>query len=387
MPKNATAKDWADKAAFRLKVALNPYSEGVMDVFSSWMQQDEEGFLNTDFQALIDGLDPEKDAALIQALEMARQFKIMAIDWTAKINEDLADEKAKLEAGQMTQEEYDNLVANHWITTSGIIDEKLGFDYAGILKNILANGGEASDFMYRFVSDTKSKVEGRGKPQTEKKEEEKKVKPSNSAVNKPAVGTAAHQKYIMEELGQRNQALEIDDYVTYTGDPDGTYRITAGSEKGDKVTITKVSNSHGQLVPTSEQKGIVVKVDKISGYATGGYTGAWGPEGKLAVLHEKELVLNKSDTENILKSVDMLSSINEILDNQNYLQNLIALTAEAFNTMTNHDDILQQEVTIHADFPNVTDHTEIEEAINNLINGASQYAQRNTYDRYLNQIK
>ena len=30
----------------------------------------------------------------------------------------------------------------------------------------------------------------------------------------------------------------------------------------------------------------------IAGYATGGYTGDWGPEGKLAVLHEKELVLN-----------------------------------------------------------------------------------------------
>jgi hypothetical protein len=28
-------------------------------------------------------------------------------------------------------------------------------------------------------------------------------------------------------------------------------------------------------------------------FATGGYTGEWGPEGKLAMLHEKELILNK----------------------------------------------------------------------------------------------
>ena len=28
-------------------------------------------------------------------------------------------------------------------------------------------------------------------------------------------------------------------------------------------------------------------------YDTGGYTGAFGPEGRLAMLHEKELVLNK----------------------------------------------------------------------------------------------
>ena len=28
------------------------------------------------------------------------------------------------------------------------------------------------------------------------------------------------------------------------------------------------------------------------GFKTGGYTGTWGPEGKLAILHEKELILN-----------------------------------------------------------------------------------------------
>ena len=30
----------------------------------------------------------------------------------------------------------------------------------------------------------------------------------------------------------------------------------------------------------------------IQTFATGGYTGGWGPEGKLAILHEKELILN-----------------------------------------------------------------------------------------------
>ena len=40
-------------------------------------------------------------------------------------------------------------------------------------------------------------------------------------------------------------------------------------------------------------------------YATGGYTGEWGPEGKLAVLHEKELILNKDDTANMLKMIEL----------------------------------------------------------------------------------
>jgi len=35
---------------------------------------------------------------------------------------------------------------------------------------------------------------------------------------------------------------------------------------------------------------------RLQQFNTGGYTGVWGPEGKLALLHEKELVLNASDT-------------------------------------------------------------------------------------------
>nr|DAK59203.1 MAG TPA: minor tail protein [Caudoviricetes sp.] len=38
-------------------------------------------------------------------------------------------------------------------------------------------------------------------------------------------------------------------------------------------------------------------------YDTGGYTGNWGDAGKLAVLHEKELVLNSEDTTNVLTAV------------------------------------------------------------------------------------
>jgi len=42
------------------------------------------------------------------------------------------------------------------------------------------------------------------------------------------------------------------------------------------------------------------------GYRTGGYTGSWGPEGKMAMLHEKELVLNKDDTANFLAGINIL---------------------------------------------------------------------------------
>jgi hypothetical protein len=39
-------------------------------------------------------------------------------------------------------------------------------------------------------------------------------------------------------------------------------------------------------------------------------------------------------------------------------------------------ETIEQNVTIHAEFPPVSDRNEIEEAFNNLINAASQYAHR-----------
>jgi hypothetical protein len=42
---------------------------------------------------------------------------------------------------------------------------------------------------------------------------------------------------------------------------------------------------------------------------TGGMTPAWGPEGKWLLAHEKELILNKHDTNNMLKIVDITRQI------------------------------------------------------------------------------
>ena len=114
----------------------------------------------------------------------------------------------------------------------------------------------------------------------------------------------------------------------------------------------------------------------VSG-ATGMYTGSWGSEGKLAVLHEKELVLNKDDTKNFLAGVEILRSITGAID----LQAAAAGTATPISTpgFNLGGQTLQQSVTISAEFPNATNHSEIEEAFNNLINRASQYAHRQSF--------
>jgi hypothetical protein len=84
------------------------------------------------------------------------------------------------------------------------------------------------------------------------------------------------------------------------------YGIT-GTKPGSTAG-TSAGGGYGFVNP------ILVVTGKTVGYATGGYTGEWGPEGKLAVLHEKEIVLNKHDTENLLMAVDMLSNILSTID-------------------------------------------------------------------------
>ena len=80
--------------------------------------------------------------------------------------------------------------------------------------------------------------------------------------------------------------------------------------EGDKVLLGNPSyNPEGGIT------GWIKKTD-LAGFASGGYTGEWGPSGKLAMLHEKELILNQMDTFNMLTAVDTLHKILEIIDLQ-----------------------------------------------------------------------
>ena len=113
---------------------------------------------------------------------------------------------------------------------------------------------------------------------------------------------------------------------------------------------------------------------QISTYDTGGYTGEWGPEGKLGILHQKELILKPSDTENILSAVSIIRDISNAIDRYASISRAIGLSL-APNIHTTESTI-EQNVKIEATFPNVSNHSEIEEAFNNLVNEAAQYAYR-----------
>ncbi len=76
-----------------------------------------------------------------------------------------------------------------------------------------------------------------------------------------------------------------------------------------------MSGSNIKLAADQHYYGTIADIKKLLKkygieFNTGGYTGDWaGSDGKLAMLHQKEIVLNKFDTANLLKLVDITRSI------------------------------------------------------------------------------
>lgn len=106
-------------------------------------------------------------------------------------------------------------------------------------------------------------------------------------------------------------------------------------------------------------------------FDTGGYTGAWGPGGKAAILHEKELVLNAQDTQNMLAAVSVVRGLVEMLKGSTFNLNNMSQRGFASNGIGNN---VEQRVEITAEFPNVRSAADIETALLNLSNNAYQYA-------------
>lgn len=107
----------------------------------------------------------------------------------------------------------------------------------------------------------------------------------------------------------------------------------------------------------------------VQSYDSGGYTGSWGSSGRLAMLHQKEIILNKDDTSNFLVAVDIVRSIADKLEKVSMFDTSLL----SIRDIPVEKDTLQQNVTITANFPNATNHQEIELVFNDLINQTSQY--------------
>ena len=161
-------------------------------------------------------------------------------------------------------------------------------------------------------------------------------------------------------------------------DPIRSGKVTAEYNAATATAVQQYINQHGPNGDIySQWAGNRDELKKYyASYDTGGYTGAWGTsEGKLAMLHQKELVLNAADTSNMLAIVDMVRDISSMID-LNAMSSMINTGLSAITASLNNEETLEQEVHITAEFPNATDKNEILEAFDNVINLAAQYANR-----------
>ncbi len=92
-------------------------------------------------------------------------------------------------------------------------------------------------------------------------------------------------------------------------------------------------------------------------------------------MHQKELVLNDSDTQNILEVAKIIDSIN-----MNSLSDLVSSLNDNLLNVNGLNSISTTTNTsapiIYADFPGVTNSNEIETAFSNIMLKASQYVDK-----------
>lgn len=171
----------------------------------------------------------------------------------------------------------------------------------------------------------------------------------------------------------------------YAGWGTGATRASRLSSKG-VAAAQSIINSQG---PKGQLYSKWWKKDrsgyKFGAFDTGGYTGDWtGNDGRVALLHKKELVLNAKDTKNILQAVDVVRQIDGIMSSimgnafdrvNNQVRGLNSMSFPVGGP-TSSEAAVAQHIEINADFPGVEKASEIISAFENLTNMATQYAFR-----------
>lgn len=187
-------------------------------------------------------------------------------------------------------------------------------------------------------------------------------KGGSSSFNNGSSNNSGGSEYVIADSYDKNT-----DYQAILNSPTASTAEKAQAEAARNAKIKDL----GLNGKKDDYGNIITYSNKYTTLDTGGYTGEWGTEGKLAILHEKELVLNKKDTQNILSAVEIARMLTaSAFGNIHTMANVF--TVKPIDTSS---QVLQQEVHIDASFPGVTSAQEIENALNNIINDVAQYAE------------
>ena len=197
--------------------------------------------------------------------------------------------------------------------------------------------------------------------------------------------TSKMKYWIVNNSGDGN--IMVEDDTAYTSRDSAGRQIATLVARAKTIEGKRKYTNYTVAASTKNQK---------KGYRfrakTGGYTGNWpmsqgdgldSDNGRLGILHQKELVLNASDTENILDAVKIVRSMPNIISSiQNAISDVVGerlsnMTNEisqgkAISTTTGSNKEENNVYNIVAEFPNANNAAEIEQALLNLKNIAAQ---------------
>ncbi|WP_440110376.1 phage tail tape measure protein [Paenibacillus sp. QZ-Y1] len=179
--------------------------------------------------------------------------------------------------------------------TLGIIGGEYDKLFANMKTHIFETSKEMQNLVYQFQQsqDAFNKFKGGDYSAPEPGS-------SNSETEK-IKGTMASRKAWTEYLNNKQSAESIKNDMKKLDKSSAQYKNLENDFNKLKTNNDQLRSVYG--FPDGSFKDLVSQ--KIFSAETGGMTPAWGSEGKLLLAHEKEMVLNKSDTSNVLKIVDV----------------------------------------------------------------------------------
>lgn len=346
---------------------------------TEWLQNLEEFNASTDgmFEGLIDNATDYQDQIDEVGDLVETDFNDMsdsiqnAVDKTNDLSQSTADFINQLKNDSGTVKEYENTLQEYADKISSVTNEMKAYkDQVNELADKLTAKEQENANLSSQVSDLQNKVNayenggsgsGSGSGGSGKDARAGDVVGFKGMYYYDSWGmTPAGNMY----AGKKNAVV----ISSFSGSPYGKPEGKVGSYK---VHLETKGGGHLGWVKPSQL------------FDTGGFTGSWSSSdgqqeangGKLAWLHQKELVLNAEDTKNMLAVVGIVREITDqmkagvlsgMISSNNYSQYAQQIASQDIN----------QDVHITAEFPNANSAAEIEQALLSLNDRAIQYSFR-----------
>lgn len=189
--------------------------------------------------------------------------------------------------------------------------------------------GSSSAVVYEAKAPTSSSSSSKSKSSSSKSSSSTSGKPLK--IGGKAKVTAKNAPAFLDSYGTKARPWADQAKYAGVGYSDALYVVNM---RGNYVALAKRNNINDAIAWVRKQD--------VIGLKTGGYTGEWvGQDGKLALLHKKELVLNEKQTSHILDTAKIMDKITRIIPDikRGSIVDKLATAGAVINNSISYGDI------------------------------------------------